>query len=197
MPILDYFFKRKNYELFVSHYFRGQTPDLQAYPFHRAIFLKTEFDSDPARGTLYQLVPTGPEFRYFRQTNVTVSLPDSFAGVVKIGDVRPGDLLIVETILSKVPVETTDPYVAGPDWCRDAVRRLAKGGFVDLSLLAKLNPKLEEQQDDYMFHVLREQSTPVCPLYEALAQTKYPTAGFSHATVTDCLFTDPRAVTSF
>jgi hypothetical protein len=68
---------------------------------------------------------------------------------------------------------------------------------VDLSLLAKLNPKLEEQQDDYMFHVLREQSTPVCPLYEALAQTKYTTAGFSHATVTDYLFTDPRAVSSF
>jgi hypothetical protein len=161
MPFLDYFFKRQNYELFVSHYYRGQSPELGPYPFHRAIFLRTSpvAEPDAPKGTLYQLVPTGISHRFFQQT-VEVSKPDSFAGLVKIGDIRPNDVYLVETILNGIPIDYQEPALVGHIWARDAVRALAKGGFVDLDLLSKLYLTLEEQEKDFLFTMLREQPSP-------------------------------------
>jgi hypothetical protein len=161
MPFLDYFFKRPSYELSVSHYYRGQSPEVGPYPFHRAIFLRTEPEAESPRGTLYQLVPAGAKFRFFQQNAVDVAKPDTFAGLVKIGTVRPADRHIVENILQGVPIEQdTNAYIMGQEWSRDAVRRLAKGGFIDLDLLAKLYSQLEEQEKDYLFHMLHERSSP-------------------------------------
>lgn len=156
--ILDYFFKRPSYELHVSHYYRGQAPDNQAYPFHRAIFLRTTSGDESLKGTLYQLVPAGANFRYFQQANVELSLPDSFAGSVKIGTIRSADVPLVESIIQNVPIlPEWSSWTVGQEWTRDAVRRVAKGGFVDLDLLAKLYPKLQEMEKDFLCCVVREE----------------------------------------
>lgn len=159
MPFLDYFFKRSNCELSVSHYYRGQSPELGPYPFHRAIFLRTSPAADAPQGTLYQLVPAGSSYRFFQQT-VEVSKPDSFAGLVKLGDIRPNDTRLVEDILVGIPIDHQEPVLIGQVWARDAVRALAKGGFVDLDRLAKLYITLEEQEKDFLFTMLHEQPSP-------------------------------------
>jgi hypothetical protein len=136
---LDRFFKRPPLDLYVSHYYRGHITADQHFPFHRALFIATDPTSDPPKGNLYQVHAVAGRFKYFQQSNVTVSLPDSFAGMVKVGEIRPPDLRIVEAIIQEVPIED-DPevYWSGQEWTRDAVRRLAKGGFIDLALLSKL-----------------------------------------------------------
>lgn len=156
--ILDYFFKRPSYELHVSHYYRGQAPDNQPYPFHRAIFLRMTSGDETMMGTLYQLVPAGANFRYFQQANVELSLPDSFAGSVKIGTIRSADVPLVEAIIQNVPIlPEWSSWTVGQEWTRDAVRRVAKGGFVDLDLLAKLYPKLLQMEKDFLCCVVREE----------------------------------------
>jgi hypothetical protein len=68
-----------------AHRRTGQISVDQPYPFHRALFISTEPNADPPKGNLYQVHSVGGRFQYFQQSNVQVSLPDSYAGMVKIG----------------------------------------------------------------------------------------------------------------
>jgi hypothetical protein len=79
------------------------------------------------------------------------AMDGDFAGCVKVGEVRKADLKLVEHILENTPIATDFGLeTGGQEWARDGIRRLAKGGFVDLDLLAGLYKVLERLELEYV-----------------------------------------------
>jgi hypothetical protein len=149
---LQSLFKQRHCDIQVVHFYRGIDDDGRVRPFDRAILVSDEPDTSPQRGTLYHLTLYGGRlWRYKRTPGTNLGAEGSFAGSVKVGEVRKGDIKLINHILESVSIsQNVDQQHGGQEWTKDGVRLLAKGGFVDLDRLARLYKELDQLEVEYL-----------------------------------------------